>query len=182
MIPMNLILIGYRGTGKSTVARLLAAKLGWDWLDLDEEIERRSGQTIAAIFAQQGEEAFRDLESQLLAELAHRDRSIVALGGGGVLRPANRSAIRSAGTVVWLRATSETLWQRIGADTATAGRRPNLTAGGGLTEIVDILNSRTPIYRQCADWEVDTEGKTPAQVAAEIIEYFQSLSPPVAPQ
>src|SRR4030042_1459888 len=82
--PMILTLIGYRGTGKTTVARLLAERLGWDWIDADDEIERRAGKSIAAIFADDGEPAFRDLEASVVAELSRWRRSIVALGGGAV--------------------------------------------------------------------------------------------------
>src|SRR5688500_2590703 len=84
-IVMNLLLIGYRGTGKSTVARLVAERLNWPWLDADVELERRAGKSIAAIFAEDGEPAFRDLESQVLAELVQADRHVLALGGGVIL-------------------------------------------------------------------------------------------------
>jgi shikimate kinase len=161
-------LIGYRGTGKSTVARHLADRLGYDAVDADEEIERRAGKSIAAIFAEDGEAAFRDLESQLVDELARRRRTVIALGGGAVLRDTNRNAIRGAGPVIWLTAPVDAIVERLAADPATAGRRPNLTKTGGRQEVEAVLAERTPIYRQCATLTVDTVGKTCAQVADEI--------------
>lgn len=166
---MNVFLIGYRGTGKSTVARLLARRLAWTCLDADEEIEARAARSIAEIFATQGEATFRDWESQVLADLAARNRVVVSLGGGAVLRPENRAALVGRGPVVWLQAAPETLWRRIQEDSTTAGRRPNLTACGGITEIIATLGERQEIYRQCAQLAVDTEGKTPALVADEIL-------------
>jgi shikimate kinase len=165
----TIFLIGYRGTGKTTVARQLAERLGWDWTDADDEIERRAGQSIAAIFADQGEQEFRNLEANVVAELCGRQRNIVALGGGAVLRDANRIAIRRAGVVVWLTASVDTLARRLAADESTASRRPNLTPSGGLTEIETLLATREPIYRACATFEVDTESKTPAEIADEIV-------------
>ncbi|MEX0712312.1 MAG: shikimate kinase, partial [Pirellulales bacterium] len=106
---MNIVLIGYRGSGKSTVARELAGRLGWPWLDADHQIEERAGKSIAAVFAEEGEERFRDLESSLLAELVERDKTVLAAGGGAVLRPANRALLRSAGKVVWLQADAATI-------------------------------------------------------------------------
>lgn len=167
---MNLVLIGLRGTGKSTVARLLAERLGWPWFDADAEIEQRAGKSIAAIFADDGESAFRDWESQVVAELAGRDRAVLALGGGAVVREANRTAIGRLGRVVWLTASPEVLWRRITADGLTAKRRPNLTSGGGINEIIATLDARRDVYRQCAQLEVDTEGRTPAEVADAILE------------
>jgi len=175
---MNIVLIGYRGTGKTTVARLLALHLGWDWADSDVEIELRAGRSIAAIFADQGEAAFRELEVQVVAELAGREKTVLALGGGAVVHASTRqlllqyAALRRA-SIVWLSAGAETLWQRIAADAVTAERRPNLTTRGGITEITELLGKRAPIYRQCAALEVDTEGKTPADVAAEILARLQ---------
>jgi shikimate kinase len=146
----------------------LALRLGWDWADADVEIELRAGKSIQAIFADDGEPAFRELETVVVAELAQRERTVVALGGGAVLREENRSAIRS-GQVVWLQADVETILARIAADPTTADRRPNLTAVGGAAEVSRLLSERTPVYRQCADLTVDTEGKTLVQVTDEII-------------
>jgi shikimate kinase len=166
---MNLVLIGSRGTGKSTVARLLAEKLGWPWFDADDAIEARAGKRIAQIFADEGETAFRDWETLVIGELAARPRCVLALGGGAVVRPENRAAIGPHGTVVWLTASPQTLWQRIQQDQSTAGRRPNLTAEGGITEIIATLDAREAIYRQCAHLEVDTQGRTPDEVAEAIL-------------
>jgi shikimate kinase len=166
---MNLVLIGYRGTGKTTVARLVAERLGWPWFDSDAEIESRAGKSIADIFADEGEAAFRDWESQVVADLAGRERCVLALGGGAVMRSGNRAVIASQSKTVWLRALPETLWRRIRQDQSTAGRRPNLTSAGGITEIIATLDARDPVYRQCAEWEVDTEGKSPAEVADAIL-------------
>jgi len=166
---MNLVLIGYRGTGKTTTARLLAERLGWPWFDADDQIELFAGKAIAQIFSDDGEPAFRQWESQVVAELAERSQCVLALGGGAVMRPENRQAISRQGKIVWLRASAETIWQRIQADPTTLGRRPNLTAHGGITEIIATLDERSPIYRQCAELEVDTTGKTPAQVADAIL-------------
>jgi shikimate kinase len=167
---MNLVLIGLRGTGKSTIAEILAQRLGWDWCDADAEIERRAAKTIKQIFEAGGEPAFRDWETQVVTDLAQRERTVLALGGGAVLRPENRAAIARQGTIVWLTASPETLWARIQADATTASRRPNLSAGGGINEIIATLGARREVYRQCADLEVDTEGKTPDQVADAIVE------------
>jgi shikimate kinase len=164
----SIALIGYRGTGKSTVAQQLALRLGWDWADADVEVERRAGKSIAAIFADEGEEAFRELEAAVVDELCRRPRVIIALGGGAVLRADNRAAIGGCGAVAWLKAAVDTIVRRLAADPATTARRPNLTKTGGRTEIDELLATRTPFYRGCATLEVDTEDKTPAEIAAEI--------------
>jgi shikimate kinase len=169
-LPPRIFLIGYRGTGKSTVARRLAGALAYAWVDADDQIETRAGKTIAEIFAESGEADFRDLESQVLADLVRRERAVVSLGGGVVLRPENRGLIREGGgAVIWLTASPATILRRISADTTTSARRPNLTAAGGLAEIEQLLAQRLPYYRECATLEVGTEGKTPEAVADEIV-------------
>jgi shikimate kinase len=163
-----IFLIGYRGSGKSSVARELARRLNSESIDTDDEIERRAGKSIAAIFMDQGEAAFRDLEAAVVAECGRLKGVVVALGGGAVLRDENVRVIMNTRTAVWLKATADTIEKRLAADATTASRRPDLTTAGGRAEIESLLAERTPLYRQCANLEIDTEGKTPAEVAAEI--------------
>lgn len=165
-------LIGYRGTGKSTVARLLANRLGWSWVDTDTEIERRAGKSIREIFVSGGESAFRDHEATVVEDVSKLGRAVVALGGGAVLRDANRKAIQN-GVVIWLTADPPTISLRVSSDSTTSERRPNLTISGGLAEIEQLLAVRVPRYRECADCVVDTVGKAPDQVADEIVCFLQ---------
>jgi shikimate kinase len=137
------------------------------------ELERRTGRSIREIFAESGEQAFRDLESAVVADLAGLDRHILALGGGAVLRAQNRQAMVGRGKVVWLKATPETLAARIAADPTTTARRPNLTGQGGLEEIRQLLASREPIYQACADLAVDAAGDSPENIAQQIAAAFQ---------
>ncbi|MEM9351901.1 MAG: shikimate kinase [Planctomycetota bacterium] len=167
--PSTVALIGYRGTGKTTVAQLLARSLSYDWVDADVEVELRAGKSIAAIFADEGEQAFRDAESLVVAQLCGREHTVLALGGGAVLRGDNRKHIARCGAVVWLTAGAETLVSRLEGDPTTRARRPNLTNRGGQQEIRTLLAEREPIYRACATHTVDTEGKPPAEVAAEVL-------------
>lgn len=167
---MNLVLIGYRATGKTTLARLLAQRLGWEWIDADVEIERRAGKSIAQIFADDGEPAFRDLEAQVIADLCARDRLVLATGGGAPLRAESRQAMRRGGRVVWLKALSETIHARMSGDATTAARRPNLTDKDPLAEIEHLLARREPAYREAAHCQVDTEGRTPGDLVAEIVD------------
>ncbi len=169
---MRIVLVGYRATGKTTVARHLAARLGWDWIDADVEIERRAAKSIARIFAEDGEPAFRDLEEQVIAELCGREKLVLAAGGGAPLRAASRRAMRQAGHVVWLTATPATILARMTADATTAARRPNLTDRSPLEEIVQVLGRREPIYRETAHQIVDTEGKSPELVMKEILDVY----------
>jgi shikimate kinase len=166
---VNIFLIGYRGSGKTTVAAALAEQLGWPWIDADEELERRAGKTIRQIFAEGGETAFRDVESDVVAQLARLDGHIIALGGGVLLREENRQALAGRGWFVWLQAAPEVLLSRIQGDPTTVVRRPNLTGEGGLAEIRSLLAARTPLYEASADATINVEQKTPAEIARQII-------------
>jgi shikimate kinase len=169
MPSLSIALIGYRGTGKTTVAQVLARRLSFDWVDADVEVELRAGKSIAALFAESGEQAFRDVEAEVVAELCQRERSVLALGGGAVLRKSNRAGLDQCQQVVWLKASAAAIAARLEGDPTTAGRRPNLTNRGGLHEIEQMLTQREPIYRACATLEVDTEDKDPAEIADEIV-------------
>src|SRR5689334_1819052 len=111
MIPSRIVFVGYRGTGKTTVGRLLAARLGWTFADSDDLIESATGRSIAEIFATEGETSFRQHEAAALQELSKRDLIVIATGGGAVLRSDNRELLRTAGFIAWLTARPETIWE-----------------------------------------------------------------------
>ncbi|MDC0262062.1 shikimate kinase [Planctomycetaceae bacterium] len=162
---MVVTLIGYRGSGKSSVARLLAERLGWAFRDADVELEERAGKTIREIFADDSETVFRDLEEEVITDLLTHDRLVLATGGGAVLRKTTRERLQSAGPVIWLTASAETLYQRIHADETTGERRPDLTDQGGLLEVQSLLSERKPVYQQASSIVVETEGKSVVQIA-----------------
>jgi shikimate kinase len=170
-VDRPIFLIGYRGTGKTTVAQLLAARLGWQWADADEMLQERFEQTIRAIFAAEGEAGFRAKEAAVLDDLCKLSRHVIATGGGVVLRPSNRAKLKSAGRVVWLSADAQTIWNRLQGDATTAERRPPLTVGG-LAEVVELLEARQPYYLDCAHITVDTAGQTPERVVDVILEWL----------
>jgi shikimate kinase len=126
------------------------------------------------MFAEEGETGFRDKEAALLAELTQGRRQVVATGGGVVVRAANRDRLRATGRVVWLTADARTIGQRLQNDPTSAERRPILTVGG-LSEIEELLRTREPWYRACADLTVDTTGRTPEEVAREILAHWKML-------
>jgi shikimate kinase len=174
---VNITLIGYRGTGKSTVAPLLADRLGWTWIDADGYLEELAGLSIRELFATEGEAGFRSREAALISDLIARDHLVIAAGGGVVLRPENRKAIRRGGFTVWLVASPATIMQRVTLDRSTANRRPALTGSDGLSEICQLLNEREPLYRECADLIVDTERQSPDQIAQQIAQAVAERQP-----
>jgi shikimate kinase len=163
---MSLVLIGYRASGKSTVGRLLAQRLGMGFADSDEWILRRTGKTIREIFAEQGEAGFRDMETAVVREIALLQNHVVALGGGALERKENLQAVRDGGhKIVYLRCRTEELHKRIQADPATAAGRPALTRlGGGIEEIEQILAQRHPLWISVKHVELDVSDLSPGQV------------------
>jgi shikimate kinase len=173
MSPL-LFLIGYRGSGKTTVGRVVAERLGWVFLDADSVLEERYGRTIRDIFAAEGEAGFRDKEATVLADLCTHGECVIATGGGFVLRDTNRDLLRQHGFVAWLSANPVVLLARIQADATTAARRPPL-AGGGLGEIQELLAVREPLYRACADVEVAVAALSPEQAADAILAAWRTF-------
>lgn len=172
-VPARIFLIGYRGSGKSQVAKLLAERLGWRCVDADELLVARAGQSIKAIFAAEGETGFRNRETAILTDLCQLERHVIATGGGVILRQENRERLKH-GWVVWLTAEPATLWRRIAGDASTAAQRPDL-AGGGLAEVEELLAARLPLYHDAAQLIVDTEQLTPEMAAEHIFDQWQSL-------
>lgn len=170
---MNIVLTGYRGTGKSAVARLLAKKLGWQCVSLDALIAGQEGRSIPDIVADRGWDYFRDVESAVAEMHAARDRLVLDTGGGAILRPRNVRALRQNGCLFWLKARPETIATRIRNDDG----RPALTPGKTfLEEVEDVLAERTPRYHDAADFEIDTDDKTPEAVAGEVLGYFSRIA------
>lgn len=166
---MNLVLIGYRGTGKSTVAKLLAERLGMAVVSLDEEIVRRAGCSIPTIVTEHGWPHFRDLEAAVTKEVAARDDLIIDSGGGVILRAENVEHLRRNGKLFWLRAAVPVIVARIEKGT----ERPALTAGKSFTEEVEeVLRQRTPLYAAAAHHEVDTDTASPDEVAGAIARLY----------
>ena len=171
-----LILVGYRGTGKTTIGRLLAERMGRHFIDADAELEVRYGRTIREIFATEGEAGFREKESEIVADICLLENTVVATGGGVVLRESNRALLRGAGYVVWLSADPTTLWDRIKSDATTNDRRPAL-AGGGLEEVEELLHVREPLYKAVADLEISVATLSPELAVDAILGVWVSSGP-----
>lgn len=163
---MNLVLIGYRGTGKSTVAELLATRLGWEAISTDAQIVEKAQMNIPDIVARDGWEHFRNLETEVCLALKDRDRLVIDTGGGLILRPDNVKALKPNGLVFWLTAAVTTITRRISDDT----QRPALTAGKTFVEeIREVLTERTPKYQAAADHIIATDDLSPEEIASRIL-------------
>jgi shikimate kinase len=167
----GLALVGYRGTGKSTVGQIVAGRSHRPFFDADLELESRVGRSVSAVLAAEGEPCFRDREERALAHLIETYPSaVIATGGGAVLREASRRRLRSFGFVVWLTAPTAELAYRLESDPRGLAARPPLTALGTLAEIARLIEVRAPLYREVADVVIDTGGKSPEQVALAILD------------
>lgn len=167
---MNIFLVGYRCTGKTTVGKALAAKLGLNFVDTDQMISAETGLDIAAIVDKMGWEAFRIKEREVISRLSQRNGQVIATGGGVVTAPENITVMRSSGTVIWLKATSGTIRQRMLADFATRNNRPPLTGQGSVEEIEEVLVARHRLYAQAAHHFLDTDELSIAQIVAKMFE------------
>lgn len=171
---MNLALFGFMGVGKSEVGRILAERLGLDFTDLDDAIAERAGKTIAAIFEEDGEEAFREYERREAREVSARDGQVIACGGGTVLNEESLRNLRRSSVMILLTADPETILDRVAED----GSRPLLHVVDRRSRIRDLLAARRSRYLRAADLVVDTSRRTPEQVAEEIIRYLEGARRP----
>ena len=164
---MNIVLIGYRGTGKSTVSKILAARLNRPVLSTDDEIVKQAKQTIPELVKHFGWDYFRDLEAQVCSDLAGRGGVVLDTGGGIILRPQNVQALKTRGVLFWLTAEAETVRMRIGGDT----QRPSLTGTKSFTEeIEDVMRERRLAYKAAADHVIATDHRSLSDVVDTILD------------
>lgn len=166
--PKNLVLIGFMGSGKSTIGRELHHRLGYPLVDMDSIIEQRAGIPISEIFATHGEPAFREMETALLHELLDpaAPRRIISTGGGVIISPENRQLLRKLGYVVWLHAPLETIHER----TARNRDRPLLAGPDAAARAAALMQLRLPWYKESAHMKIDTEGLDADEITAGILE------------
>jgi shikimate kinase len=160
----TIFLVGMMGAGKTTIGRALARKLGLEFADTDRELVGRTGVAVATIFEIEGEAGFRKRETALLAELSQRDGAVIATGGGAVISEENRRLMRENGTVVYLRARLESLWERTRHDSS----RPLLATADPKATLAALLEQREPLYLEVAHVVVDTGPQSPATLATKL--------------
>jgi shikimate kinase len=171
------VLVGYRGSGKSTVGRILAENLGFEFVDADDLLEMRAKKTIPEIVDGEGWEGFRRRELDLWRELAGRRGLVVAAGGGAVTSPEVREIMARAGLVVWLKARAGTIARRIKNDEKAGFVRPPLRHNDAAREAEEMLREREPLYRDAAHAAVETDKLGPGEAAAEIESLFEEEAP-----
>ncbi len=169
----NLILIGYRGSGKTCVGRRVAAASGRPFVDTDDLVEAAAGRGISQIFETDGEPEFRRLETDAIREAVSASRQVISVGGGAVMAELNRSLLRAAGTCVWLKAPADVLMRRIEADRHSPQRRPALTTAAPSYEVRQLLAAREQYYEALANQTLDTERLDVRQAAERIINLMQ---------
>lgn len=162
--PHNIVLVGFMGTGKTTVGKLLATQLNWSYVDTDEVIEQKTGMDISTIFKQQGEPFFRDIESEVIREIMLKSQQVISTGGGIVMREQNITAIKSNGIMVCLTATPDAIIERTKSDT----KRPLLQVDNPKKRIQELLSKRVPYYTQ-ADITLDTSQVSPEEIVTQIL-------------
>lgn len=167
---MNIFLIGYRCTGKTTVAKKLAEVTGKKFIDADEVLVEKAGMTVAEIVEASGWDVFRDRETNVLKDLCNSNDQIIATGGGVILREENIAAMKAAGTVFWLTATVETIAARLAADAKSDEQRPALTDKGVINEIKETLDFRTPLYENAMDFMIDSNQSDFHKICQDILD------------
>ena len=171
---MKVILVGYRASGKSTVGKLVSDRLRWPLWDIDCGIERKSGMTLTELYQRAGENRYRQVESEVVAEMCANDSCVIAFGAGTIIQPRNERIAGVDSLIVYLKLSAEQLWQRIAADPKSSTTRPNLSSGG-LEEVVEMLARRSPTYERCANITLAGE-LAPGKLADKIVERVNQLA------
>ena len=166
---MNIVLIGYRCSGKTVVGKLLAKQLGRTFVDTDEAIEEGAGVSIASMIAEKGWAYFRDVEKAFVQDLSGKDNLVIATGGGVVLDRENIGRLKLKGWVVWLHGGPEVVKERMARDVESGKMRPSLSGADPLKEVDRVLEERSGLYEQAGDYVVDTDHEPPEVVAETII-------------
>jgi len=161
---MNVAVYGFMGVGKTTSGALLAEALGYEFIDMDDEIEKRTGKTIPEIFMENGETRFRELERDLVMELSRKDGYVIGCGGGALADLVNAEALRESSTLVYLTASVDEILERTGKES----HRPLLRVDDPRKTVEELIAKRKPVYERYAEVMIDTTGKTPESVADEI--------------
>jgi len=173
----HLYLTGYRGSGKTSVGKLLGMKLNRPVIDLDDRIEWSAKISIREIFEREGESGFRDRESSELLQISKESPSVVSLGGGAVLREQNQQVLEATGFCVWLKVDADTVLERLTQDSNTATRRPSLTHLPAREEVLTLLMARAPIYASVSNAQIDVMRKSIKAIAEEIISLLPEPPP-----
>lgn len=169
---MNAVLIGYRGTGKSSVGRLLAEMLGLELVETDAEIVRRAGMTIPEIVEKHSWEFFRDIESEVIADITDHKNQVVDCGGGVVTRPRNIEYLQNSGVIFLLEADPDDIIHRI----RRSRNRPSLTGDKSFTEeVIEVMKEREPLYRAAADYVINTSSESPRTAAQKIAVLYRKI-------
>ena len=171
--PMNIVLIGYRCTGKSSVGERLSRVLRLSFYDTDTLIEKLTGKTIQAMVDEKGWGFFREREKEVIKSLATTKKSVIATGGGAVMDQENVNVLKKNGALVWLTADVDTIIKRMQAEADSTKRRPPLSRDTLIEETTRILGERVPVYRRLADFSLDTVGKGIDEIAYEVCQFLE---------
>ena len=174
---MNVILIGYRATGKTSVGRRLAELLGFPFHDTDEAVSKKTGSTVRQLVATGGWDLFRREERAVVAAFAEKDGCVLSLGGGAAVDQENTKRLRERGFLVWLKADAETIARRLKGDEKSAEQRPPLADQDSRIEVSRMLREREEVYRKAAHVSVETKGKTIEEVTGEIVRDLEKGNP-----
>lgn len=171
---MNLYLVGYRCTGKTSVGRLLAKAMAWTFVDMDHELVTEAGMPIEEMVDSRGWKYFREREGKLLQRLSQVKKQVISTGGGVVTVPENIAIMRDSGKIVWLHASPDTIAARMEADRTTAGQRPPLHGNDSVVEIEEVLAERLPLYDEAMHLQVETDDLSLKEVSESILRWFEN--------